>query len=58
MMTISHEASGVPCASRAMRGSLRMVCTLPMLIHEVSSDSEPRCTTMALLSEPVELSAI
>ena len=55
--TISHDASGVPLLSRAMRGSVMMVCALPMLIHDVSSDSEPRWVTMALLSEPVERSA-
>ncbi len=55
MTTTSQEASGLPSAPRATRGSTAMRLAWPMSIHEVSSDMEPRWVTMALLSEPVEL---
>ena len=58
MTTTSQEASGLPSAPRATRGSTAIRLALPMSIHEVSSDIEPRWVTMALLSEPVELSAM
>ena len=58
MTTTSHEARGLPSAPRATRGSTAIRLALPMSIHEVSSDIEPRWVTMALLSEPVELKAI
>src|SRR5208283_2473225 len=57
MTTTSQEARDFPSAPRATRGSTEMRLALPMSIHEVSSDIEPRCVTMALLSEPVELKA-
>ena len=58
MTTTSQEASGLPSAPRATRGSTEMRLACPMSIHEVSSDMEPRWVTMALLSEPVELRAM
>src|SRR6516162_162681 len=57
MITISHEASGAPLLSRAIRGSVMMVWATPMSIHDVSSDSEPRWVTMALLFVPGARSA-
>ncbi len=35
-----------------------MTFASPMLIHEVSSDMEPRCVTMPFSGEPVERSAM
>ena len=55
--TSSGENSARPFASFMTRGSSLSTCALSRVMFELSSEFEPRCVTMALIGEPVALSA-
>ena len=56
-MTISGEARGWPSTPRATRLSTSIRLPLSRLIHDVSSEPDPRWTTMPLSAPPVARSA-
>ena len=55
--THSQDAIGCPLASRATRSSTRIMLRSASGTTEVSSEVEPRCTTIALSARPVVRSA-
>ncbi len=55
--TSSQEASGWPSGPRATRSSTAIMLRSARGTEEVSSEPDPRCTTIALSGRPVDLRA-